>query len=616
MSNGQPKEFSGVLAHERCQELFKAHRNRIYSETSKLFSYLMIVQWIAGICATLWVAPRTWSGMISMTHLHLWAAIVLGTVIASFSVYLAWTRPSEVITRHVVAASQMLWSGLLIHLCGGRIETHFHVFGSLAFLAFYRDWRVFITATVIVGADHLLRGVLWPQSVYGVMNASLWRSFEHVGWVLFESGFLILSCKRGVAEIMEIARERAQLESTNEIIENEVAARTEELRLARDRALGADKAKTQFLANMSHEIRTPMNGVIGMTDLLLELGLDPERERLAEAVKSSAQVLLRIINDILDFSKIEAGKLEFNKVAFDLRTLTRDIELQFRHAIETRELAFVIDVDEKVPVSMFGDPDRLKQVLVNLLANSIKFTEDSGAIMLLIRLEREDNKRHWITFSVSDSGIGIDDSFKKSIFQPFTQADGSLTRKYGGTGLGLSIAHQLVEQMSGTLMLKSEQGVGTCFRFTAAFERNNVANIIERKNTVIPVVEGPLNILVAEDNKVNQMLIAKLLERGGHKVSIVENGKQAIDLHQKNEFHIILMDIQMPVMGGEEAVALIRADESNPKSRIPILAITAHAMQGDKEKYLAKGMSGYVSKPLKKEDLFASIAEAVAGAVK
>src|SRR5580692_10447586 len=257
----------------RADSLFHESRNANYRRIDRLFAGLMCFQWVAGVIAALVISPSAWAGSVSHVHIHVWAAIILGGIITIFPVSLAILRPGEALTRHIIAVAQMLMSALLIHLSGGRIETHFHVFGSLAFLAFYRDWRVFIPATIVVAADHFVRGVYWPQSVFGVLAPSPWRWVEHAGWVIFENIFLVRSCLQSVDEMKSIARQRAELESTNEIVERKVLERTADLMDSQKRLLAAKEAaeagslaKSTFLATMSHEIRTPMNGILGMTE--------------------------------------------------------------------------------------------------------------------------------------------------------------------------------------------------------------------------------------------------------------------------------------------------------------------------------------------------------------
>jgi two-component system, sensor histidine kinase and response regulator len=884
-----------ALIRERSDKLYRQHQQQVFVRTDRMFAALLVVQWAASIAVALWLSPQAWAGSISAVHIHVWAAGLLGGIITAGPVVLAIWLPGRVLTRHVIATAQVLTSALLIHLTGGRIETHFHVFGSLAFLAFYRDWRVLITASVVVAADHLLRGIYWPQSAYGVLTPTWLRSFEHAGWVVFEDIFLIRACVLSAREMREIADRTAELEATNAIIEQRVIERSQQLHASDERArnilrtatdafiaindqsvivewngqaekmfgwpaaeamgksitetiipdryvgahltgfrrflatgegpvLGkpvelmaqrrdgtelpveltisaiqiestwlfsafvrditvrkrveaelqgakeaaeaANRAKSDFLANMSHEIRTPMNGIIGMTELALDTDLsDPQREYL-QTVASCAESLLTVINDILDFSKIEAGKLTLDETEFDLSELLGHTCKTLGFRAHQKNLELACHVQRDVPRDLFGDAGRVRQIVVNLVGNALKFTE-TGEVVVSVQVDSRRDDSVTLHFCVTDTGIGIPPEKQAIIFHAFEQADTSTTRMYGGTGLGLAISSQLVRLMGGKIWVESIPGEGSKFHFTAKFglvqsptettrqdpvgyfdglrvlvvddnatnrrildevltnwgmqpttvadgraalatietafdeaepytlilldaqmpamdgfavaeaikDRwqsmgvsltvmmlTSVGQLVDSKRCrelgmavcltkpikqselfdaivdVLNVVKlpsesdkladetassdessrdgaAPVRILLAEDNPVNQRVALGILRKHHYEVTAVDNGRAALQALKKGSFDLVLMDVQMPELDGFAATAAIREAERTTGEHLPIVAMTARAMKGDREACLAAGMDAYLSKPLHSRQLFETIDKVLAGRV-
>ncbi|HYH42242.1 MAG TPA: ATP-binding protein, partial [Burkholderiales bacterium] len=375
----------------------------------------------------------------------------------------------------------------------------------------------------------------------------------------------------------------------------------EDLTREKIRAEQASNLKSQFLANMSHEIRTPMNGILGMTELLLNSELAEKPRRFAQNIHRSSESLLSIIDDILDFSKIEAGKLRLENIAFDLHDVVNDVAELFGERARAKGLELDSGLGVDVPRCVYGDPSRLRQVLANLTNNAIKFTE-RGRIAIAVECAVLSGDDVTLQLSVNDTGIGLDAEQQAKLFQSFTQADSSTTRKYGGTGLGLAISKELVEMMGGAIQVHSIPGHGSCFHFTIS---TRVAHDVPSQ-AARPVEQRKLGarVLLAEDNAVNRELATELLLSLDCTIEVVHNGCEAVAAAQAGGFDVILMDCQMPEMDGFEATAVLRsAESSSGSSRVPIIALTANAMTGDRERCLAAGMDDYLTKPFKLEQL-------------
>jgi PAS domain S-box-containing protein len=682
-----------------------------------MFAVLMALQWVGGVVAAYLITPRTWHGSESQIHPHLWAAVVFGGLLAALPITLAVKFPGRMITRHVIAICQMLFSTLFIHISGGRIETHFHVFGSLAFLAFYRDWPLLIPATLLVAADHFVRGTYWPESVFGVSAASPYRWIEHAAWVGFEDIFLIILCQYGVTELWTSAVRTAELEqsyqSKNAIIEsaldavvsmdldgritgwNSQAERTfgwtaeqaigrrvsetiipprlrdahrEGLRRFRDTgaseilnkrieltainrqgdefaaelsispihtgdtitfcafvrdinerlsaAEAANRAKSAFLAHMSHEIRTPLNGILGFTDVLLKMGAEAseaERRDYHETINHSGRHLLELIDDILDLSKIESGQMEVEKVRCEPHKVVAQAISILRVRAQEKGINLEYRWDSPVPHTILTDPSRFRQLLMNLIGNAIKFT-DRGAVEVVARLD-EKGVSPRLAIDVIDSGIGIASDSLERIFEPFTQADQSITRRFGGTGLGLAISRQISELLGGGLSVESQPGRGS--RFTVEIETGPLIGIrmldaptadlmeckSERAAGFAPVLAGA-SILLVEDGATNRKLISLVLRRAGADVMTAENGEIGMRLACQHKFDVILMDMQMPVLDGYMATRQLR----DRGVTTPILALTAHSMKGDEDRCRAAGCTGYLTKPINSDRLLTKVA--------
>jgi PAS domain S-box-containing protein len=841
------EQFSAIseATSERAEELFQQHRRQIFRETDQLFARLMLFQWVACIVIALVVSPRTWDGASSQVHIHVWSAILIGGAISLFPVWMTRVWPGAFATRNVIAVAQMLMSALLIALTGGRIETHFHVFGSLVILSFYRDWRVLVPATIVVGLDHFLRGVYLPYSVYGVLSASPWRSIEHAGWVVFENVFLVISCFRSIREMRFIANRTAALEAsdqrsrqlfddapigmavvgledakfkqvngrftqmigyseeelldrtplelthsddlaeskrmvkamlegtercslekrylrkngevlwanrtacvirdkdgnardflimvediterkraeeavregqrkleaaleTNQLIvdnsqdvictvddegrfvtmngasqslwgyspEELIGRRYMELvhpddhvltekaaadilvtgkvfdfvnryirkdgsivsvlwsaswsaskkmlfcvahdvtersrieaalREAKVEADRANRAKSDFLSRMSHELRTPLNAILGFGQLLERQNPSAQQLSRVEHIMSAGRHLLNLINEVLDISRIEAGHLQLSVEAVFIAEVFGEALALIRPLAADRSMKLSIDPSVNEDVYVLADQQRLKQVLLNLLTNAVKYSDVGGRIS--VSLDRSNSTKTRLL--VTDNGHGIAEDKLARLFTPFDRL-GAEESSVEGTGLGLALCQRLMRAMGGEIGVKTKIGAGSTFWIELPATESPLNALPEDRGAAFREIATAhsAKILYIEDNLSNLTLVEEMLaEHPQFDLITAMRGGLGLELAAKHLPDLILLDLHLPDLRGQEVLARLRKNEAT--RHIPVVVISADATALQIKRLKQAGARNYLTKPIDISEFFHVIDETI-----
>ena len=528
------EDKSGI--DRRAIEILAEQSRRSNEQTDRFFFALMLTQWALGIALALWVSPRSWEGLSSHLHPHVWASVILGGLLVALPVGLILSRPGRPLTRYTIAVGQMLTSALLIHLTGGRIETHFHVFGSLAFLSFYREPRIILVGSLVVAADHLLRGVFWPESVYGILSAGRWRWLEHAGWVAFEDIFLLAAMRSWRGLMKEGALRQATLEETNR-----------KLRESDERFRQAQKMEAigRLAGGVAHDFNNLLTVINGYSESLLRGEMEESRHRDLEEISRAGQRASRLTRQLLTFSRRQA----VSPKVLDLNEVVREMETLLRRLIgEDVRLATRLDLNLG---HIRSDAGQLEQVIMNLAVNARDAMPGGGSLCLETKNVEGDGVRSgaFVALGVTDTGCGMDEHTLARIFEPFFTTKG-VGR---GTGLGLAVVYGVVEQNGGRIDVRSAPGEGTTFtlflpRVDAPLDRKGKdTSLIGRRG-------GAETILLVEDEASVRRLAAAVLQRAGYRVLEASSGEEAMKTEglEERPLDLVITDIVMPGLSGPE----------------------------------------------------------------
>ncbi len=577
----QPLVATCPEAAYRAEELYHQQLSATAQRVDRSFATLMLCQYAACAIIALFLSPQASAG----SHLNSWVFLILGAAISIPPVTLAILRPGEVITRYTVAVGQMLMSGLLIAVTGGRIETHFHIFGSLAFLAFYRDTRVLIIASAVVAADLLIRGSYWPETIFGVPAVEPWRWLEHIGWVVFENVFLIISITHSLRTLRDASVQRAELE------------------VSRDMAEQASRAKDDFIATLSHELRTPLTpSLITLSAMADDESLPLEVREEVQMVRRNVELESRLIDDLLDLTRIAQGKIQLVPGVVDIHAALTHILENCRTEFEAKQLQIEAQL-EATRSWVSGDGARLQQVFWNLIKNAVKFTPEGGSIV--VRTENEGGR---LKIEFIDTGIGISADALPKIFHRFEQGGSSVTRQFGGLGLGLSISRAILELHRGAIRAES-RGKGWGSTFTVILSAMASAPVPRRgSETQLLRLSGklPRRILLVDDHDDTRCTLARLLARAGYDVTAVDCMSAAMDKAGEAQFDLLVSDIGLPDGTGYELMATLRQ-----RFGLRGIAFSGFGMDQDIQKSLQAGFSYHLTKPVD----FARLKEAMSKAL-